>query len=92
LFSDCTVKAQLICAGNSIEVASELIKGDKDINPRDHIGNTPWHHAAAEGQVDMLAFFLVEGCDAELRNNSGCTAVHLGSQAGECADELHLLF
>ncbi|KAF4625416.1 hypothetical protein G7Y89_g12751 [Cudoniella acicularis] len=52
---------------------------NRDINQRDHFGNTPLHFAAASGRAnyDVLMTFINGGADINARNSSGETFMHV---------------
>lgn len=42
-----------------------------DVNARDHNGYNPMHHAAARGDVDLILYLFVRGCDATAISRKG---------------------
>ena len=77
-----------IQAGSLAAVCFFIDSGECAVNADDYFGNTPLHHAAKRGRLDVLELLLLHGADAASINNLGQTPLHNAAQSlsgEECA-------
>jgi ankyrin repeat protein len=55
------------------------------INTEDKDGNSPLHHAAGTGELDLAKHLVSQGADINTKNNVGETPLHLASYNGHLA-------
>jgi uncharacterized protein len=60
-----------------VALAADLLRRGADPNASDRRGWTPLHHAAAAGDVELLALLLRHGAQIERRSADGCSAYGL---------------
>jgi len=63
-------------------IAASLLQAKADVKHADRAGSTPIHLAAARGHCDVLAMLLASpgaSIAIELRDKSGCTALHVAA-------------
>lgn len=64
------------------EVIKLLVAAGSPVNLQDHVGDTPLHDAALQGQVEAAQVLLEAGADVNAANNGGKTSLHLARQHG----------
>ncbi|XP_071787020.1 ankyrin repeat domain-containing protein 61-like [Asterias amurensis] len=73
---------QLAIIGNEIDVAKCLLSNSADANCRDQQGNTPLHHSAAHGSVDIIQLLLDYGGNIHAKNDRLFEPFHRACSAG----------
>lgn len=74
---------QAIDQGNYQEFVTYLNK-PVELTYKDANGNTPLHHAAMYGHVQMIKHLLALGADPTIKNKDGMTAVHYAANIPQC--------
>lgn len=64
-------------AVGSVPLLDLFILHQSPLNPADIAGQTPLHHAIAEGRGDTAVSLLKAGADAQIRDHDGHTALEL---------------
>ena len=64
------------------EVLIALLEKDADVNAHDYNGWTALHHAAFNGNVDMIVTLLAKGAEVMAKDNKGRTALHQAAISG----------
>lgn len=74
---DGTGRTALLAAtqGDHVEAARLLIAAGSDVNAKDHIEDSPFLFAAAEGRLQILRLLLTHGADLKSINRYGGTAL-----------------
>ncbi|UKZ51345.1 hypothetical protein TrVGV298_005104 [Trichoderma virens] len=75
----------------SVESVEWLMRHGADGNTRDLVGDTPLIKAAMKGLDKTVSALLSHGCNAELVNKEGRTALHFAAKSGHVAIGIKLL-
>jgi ankyrin repeat protein len=74
-----------------VEVASLLLQGSADPNPRDILGRVPLHRVSQGGQLvaeqsslEIVWLLTNSGANVNTTDNDGCTPLHAAAQGGYC--------
>ena len=64
------------------DLARRLLKAGASLEARDRFGAKPLSHAAAAGQIELVALFLDHGAPIDARNLDGSTALFKAAESG----------
>ncbi|KAI5802918.1 ankyrin repeat-containing domain protein, partial [Pyronema domesticum] len=66
----------------SMNMVGVLLNDSRDINSRNNEGQTPLHIWIESGVVDLVRILLIIGCEPDIADNNGITAIHVATLGG----------
>jgi ankyrin repeat protein len=62
-----------------------LVNKGANLEPRDHVGNTPLHHASLRGNLEIFDFLRKRGSDLQSTNEDGISPLEYAFAFGNLA-------